>query len=330
MTEQADSEARLGLTIGDPGGVGPEIILKALQVAGERSFTPIIYGDPNVLEETARFSGFEFTPHIIHGPEEAVRHRLNLIVEGVLGDMPRAVASAGAGRAAVACIRRAVGDALAGGLDGLVTGPVSKESLHMAGYPWPGHTDLLAELTGTTDYAMMLVGGPLRVVLVTTHVPLRQVPDLLTEEKILRTIRLAFRAARMLGIDSPRIAVAGLNPHAGEGGVLGLEEDAVIRPAVTCALGEGLSVCGPIPPDVVFRKAFKGEYDLVVVMYHDQGLIPLKMIAFESGVNVTVGLPIVRTSPDHGTAFDIAGKGTADAASMVEAIRLALRLRPLF
>ena len=185
---------------------------------------------------------------------------------------------------------------------------------------------MLAEMTGAKEYAMMLVGGPLKVILVTIHTALRNVSGLITKERVLKTIVLAQRACAMLGIERPRIAVAGLNPHAGESGILGNEEEAEIMPAIREAAEKGMSVEGLYPPDIVFHKAYKGELDMVICMYHDQGLIPLKMIAFEQGVNVTVGLPIIRTSPDHGTAYDIAWKGIADPSSMIEAIRLALRL----
>jgi 4-hydroxythreonine-4-phosphate dehydrogenase len=186
---------------------------------------------------------------------------------------------------------------------------------------------MLAEFTGTKEYAMMLVGGPLRVILVTIHTALRNVPDLITKERVFRSILLASKACTMLGIKGPKIAVAGLNPHAGESGVLGNEEMKEIAPAIMQAREQGIAVQGPYPPDVVFHKAYNGDVEMVVCMYHDQGLIPLKMIAFEKGVNVTVGLPIIRTSPDHGTAYDIAWKGIADPSSMREAIKLALRLK---
>lgn len=317
---------RLGFTMGDRGGIGPEIVLKALSSPDCPPHIPVIYGDPAVLEQAARSAGLNLSLHEIRTADDAISGRINVQPEGIVTEVPLPKPSAGGGKASVACIRRAVQVALSGGIYGIVTAPISKESLYLAGYPWPGHTELLAELTSTADYAMMLVGGPLRVVLVTTHVSLRRVASMITEERVLSTIRMADRAGRMLGFAEPRIGVAGLNPHAGEAGVLGDEEGIAIRPAVVRAAREGSRVSGPVPPDVVFRQAYRGDYDLVVVMYHDQGLIPLKMIAFESGVNVTVGLPIIRTSPDHGTAFDIAGKGVADPRSMVEAIKLALRL----
>jgi 4-hydroxythreonine-4-phosphate dehydrogenase len=212
-------------------------------------------------------------------------------------------------------------------VDGIVTAPISKEALKMAGFTWPGHTEMLAEISRTKQYAMMLVGGPLRVILVTIHTALKNVPELITRQRILRVIRLAKKACDMLKIRTPKIAVAGLNPHAGEAGIFGEEEITQIVPAIRQANREGIPVSGPYPPDTIFHKAYQGEIDIVVCMYHDQGLIPLKMIAFDKGVNVTIGLPFIRTSPDHGTAYDIAWKGTANPSSMIEAIKLAGRLK---
>jgi 4-hydroxythreonine-4-phosphate dehydrogenase len=227
----------------------------------------------------------------------------------------------------VSYIRRAVEIVINKQVDAIVTAPISKESLKMAGFKWPGHTEMLASLTKTKDYAMMLIGEPLTVILVTIHTALKKVPGLITRQKILKTIRLAKKACNMLGIKNPIIAVAGLNPHAGEAGIFGDEEIKKIIPAVKEAVKEGIPVSGPYPPDTVFHKAYKGDIDIVVCMYHDQGLIPLKMIAFDKGVNVTVGLPFIRTSPDHGTAYDIAWKGIANPSSMIEAIKLAARLK---
>jgi 4-hydroxythreonine-4-phosphate dehydrogenase len=231
------------------------------------------------------------------------------------------------GRACVSYIKRAVELVISKQVDAIVTAPISKEALKMAGLKWPGHTEMLADLTRTKDYAMMLIGEHLRVILVTIHTALKNVPDLITKQKILKTIRLAKKACNMLGIKNPIIAVAGLNPHAGEAGIFGDEEIKKIIPAVKEAVKEGIPVSGPYPPDTVFHKAYKGNIDIVVCMYHDQGLIPLKMIAFDKGVNVTVGLPFIRTSPDHGTAYDIAWKGIANPSSMIEAIKLAARLK---
>jgi 4-hydroxythreonine-4-phosphate dehydrogenase len=213
-----------------------------------------------------------------------------------------------------------------GTIHAMVTAPIHKEAIHLAGYDYPGHTELLAERTKAREVGMMLMGGPIRVILVTTHLPLRDVPDRLTTEAVRQKIRLADQAMRALGFDPPRIAVAGLNPHSGEGGLFGDEEQRIIKPAVDQSKNEGIDVSGPFPPDTVFHQAYRGKFHVVVCMYHDQGLIPLKMIAFDKGVNVTLGLPIIRTSVDHGTAFDIAGKGLANPGSLIEAVKVAIKL----
>jgi 4-hydroxythreonine-4-phosphate dehydrogenase len=216
--------------------------------------------------------------------------------------------------------------ALKNEIDAVVTGPISKESMHMAGERWPGHTELLAALTGAKEYAMMFVSNKLKLILCTIHIPLKDVPKKITKRVVTKTINLARKGAAMTGVQNARIAVAGLNPHAGESGIIGSEEVKAIVPAIRNLQNKGLSVDGPYPPDVVFYKALKGEFDIVVCMYHDQGLIPFKMLSFDSGVNVTVGLPIIRTSPDHGTAFDIAWQNKANPKSMIEAIKLAAKM----
>jgi 4-hydroxythreonine-4-phosphate dehydrogenase len=215
---------------------------------------------------------------------------------------------------------------MAGDVDAVATAPINKEALALAGLPWRGHTELLAHLTGATSVAMMFYADALRVVLATIHVPLSEVPRLLTESALERIIRLAARELPRFGYARPGLAVCGLNPHAGEGGVLGHEEQRVIAPAIAACQADGIAVTGPYPADTVFVRAARGEYDAVIACYHDQGLIPVKLLAFGKAVNVTLGLPIIRTSVDHGTAFDIAGKGVADPGSLVEAIRLAARL----
>lgn len=314
--------------MGDPGGVGPEVVVSALKDGSLEGITPVVYGDPMVLKSAADLLGERLDLNVVPNAGEAVRGRINLIHATTCDAYGEAAPSASSGHSAVACIRSAVSEAGKGALHGIVTAPISKESLKIAGYPWPGHTEFLAELTGTKEFAMMMVGGPIRVLLVTIHEAIARVPGLITRQRVLSAIRLAARAAGALGIDSPRIGIAGLNPHAGEAGLFGDEELRVIAPAVAEAEDEGCPVSGPYPPDIIFHKAYSGELDLIVAMYHDQGLIPLKMIAFDRGVNVTVGLPIVRTSPDHGTAFDIAWKGVARPDSMIEAILMAARLRP--
>jgi 4-hydroxythreonine-4-phosphate dehydrogenase len=234
--------------------------------------------------------------------------------------------SAEAGRAAYDAIVAAVADARQGTIDAIATAPINKEAFAQAGLPWKGHTDLLAHLTGTPRVAMMFYAEELRVVLATIHVPLADVPRLLTRDLVDFIIDLTAREMPRFGYARPRLALAGLNPHAGEHGVIGSEEEAVLRPAVEAANARGVDISGPWPGDTVFGRAARGEFDAVIACYHDQGLIPVKLLAFGRAVNVTLGLPIVRTSVDHGTAFDIAGRGVADASSMVEAIRLAARL----
>lgn len=308
----------LAITIGDPAGIGCEIVLKSLsQLLPSEVFDAFLVGDSPVIESASKLTGLNLSKGV------------RLIETGVIKDhnFKKAEASATGGEASASYIKKAVEMALSGDIDAIVTAPISKESLKMAGLKWPGHTEMLAELTDTKEYAMMLCGDKLRVMLVTIHEPLRKVPELLTVDKVLTTIGLAQRACRMFDIADPKIAVAGLNPHAGEAGLFGKEEIDFIIPAIKQAKKSGLNVTGPYPADTLFYKAYRGDFDIVICMYHDQCLIPLKMVAFERGVNVTVGLPFVRTSPDHGTAYDIAWKGVADPSSMIEAIKLALRLR---
>lgn len=284
----------VAITVGDPSGIGPEIAVKAAadpRVAA--ACTPVLYG-PHSPEDLARF--------------------------------PAGQVSAESARAAHDAIARATRDALSGSVAALVTAPINKEAFALAGLRWPGHTELLAELCGVTDVAMMFWSEKLRVVLATVHAPLRDVPSLLTRDVLQRTIRLTAASMPKFGFAKPRIAVAGLNPHAGEHGVLGSEEQDVFVPAISALVREGIDVSGPFPADTLFVRAMRGEFDVVVAAYHDQGLVPVKLAAFGHAVNVTLGLPIVRTSVDHGTAFDIARKGIADEGSLVEAILLAVRL----
>lgn len=337
----------IAITTGDPAGIGPEIVLKALLSFLQRGngcfiidgieTLPVITGDASVIGDAIKRFRLPFKVEIIENSDEHLRkpkaesrnkrNTLFCIDARSLRSFAKCRPDADNGAAAVGYIKKAVELALSKKVDAIVTAPVSKEALKLAGYPWPGHTEMLAELTSAKDFAMMFSGGPLKLILATIHVPLIDVPGLITRKRVLKTIRLAKRACDMLMINNPRIAVAGLNPHAGEAGILGREELREIAPAVNKAREEGLPVYGPFPPDVIFHKAYHGEFDIIVCMYHDQGLIPLKMIAFDKGVNVTVGLPIIRTSPDHGTAYDIAWKGVADPSSMIEAIRMANRLK---
>jgi 4-hydroxythreonine-4-phosphate dehydrogenase len=316
---------RIAVTMGEPGGIGPEVALKGIEkTRGLGSF--VLVGDRAVLAEASQGLGLSFMLKEVKRPVLGESGVVHLIHAGSARGYRKGRPTASGGRASLRAIEKAVSLALECAVDAVVTAPISKEALRMAGASWPGHTEMLAELTGTEDFRMMLAGGPLRVMLVTIHRALRQVPRLITRERVLGTIRLAHRACRMLSLEGPRIAVAGFNPHAGEAGMFGDEEEKAIAPAVRDATKEGIPVTGPYPPDTLFYRAARGEFDLVVSMYHDQGLIPLKLLAFERGVNVTVGLPIVRTSPDHGTAYESAWQGAADPSSMAEAVRLATEL----
>jgi 4-hydroxythreonine-4-phosphate dehydrogenase len=321
---------KLAITMGDPGGIGPEIIVKALSSSEIINLcVPMVIGDASVIEEALKLCKSPLKLRIIKSPKESKQSKelIDLIDMDSSWEIRKNKPTAEGGGACVSYIKKAAEFALSKQVDGIVTAPISKEALKMSGLKWPGHTEMLADLTKTRDYAMMLVGGPLRVILVSIHTALKNVPELITRQKIAKTLRLAQRACDMLGIKKPKIAVAGLNPHAGEAGIFGDEEIKKIIPAIRQAMNEGIPVFGPYPPDTIFHKAYKGEVDIIVCMYHDQGLIPLKMIAFDKGVNVTVGLPFVRTSPDHGTAYDIAWKGIADPSSMIEAIKLAVKLK---
>jgi len=284
----------VAITTGDPSGIGPEICAKAIR-------------DPRVV--------LACSP-VLYGPQ----------TDEDLSVFPVGRVTAASGRAAYETIVGAVGDVRAGRADALVTAPINKEAFAAAGLDWKGHTDLLAHLCGVKEVAMMFWSERLRVVLATVHVALRDVPAALTESRLLETIRLTARSLPRFGVAAPRIGVAGLNPHAGESGLMGREEEAVMRPAIARAVAEGLTVSGPFPADTLFVRAARGEFDVVVAAYHDQGLVPVKLLAFGRAVNVTLGLPIIRTSVDHGTAFDIARQGVADEGSLVEAILLASRL----
>ena len=324
---------RLALTLGDPNGIGPEVVLRAARDPEVRAVADVVaVGSADVLRDQAERLGL--------GPVEAV-------------DDPRATPSdalavldpdpggapgytwgettAEGGRQALAAVGAAVDLCLAGDVGGMVTAPLSKEAIHRAGSPFPGHTELLQAQTGAADVVMVLAAdldaGPLRVALVTIHVPLAQVAALATAgrvERIGRTLADALRDD--LGIAAPRLAVLGLNPHAGDGGVIGREEVEALAPALATLRDDGLDLSGPFPADAFFGRAAWTRYDAVLAMYHDQGLAPFKALAQGRGVNVTLGLPIVRTSPDHGTAFDVAGQGVADAGSMVAAVRLAAEM----
>ncbi len=332
----------IGITVGDPAGIGPEIVLKALaEIArrdGDGTLMPIVYGARAPLAAAAAALGWEV---VLGDPATASRWPQVPFVDcgGAHEPIRIGVVAAEGGRLAFAAIDRAVGDAMAGRIGAIVTGPISKEAINLAGYAYSGHTDMLADLTGSRHTCMLLAHDKLRVAHVSTHVALAKVPSLVTPERINRVLDLTFEALRRFGIAAPRIAVAALNPHAGEGGLFGQEDATVIAPTVEAYRERGEDVRGPISGDTVFVRALGGEFDAVIAMYHDQGHIPLKLLGFHvdpatgkwtalSGVNITLGLPFLRTSVDHGTAFDIAGKGTASAQSMVEAIDFALAMTP--
>ncbi len=321
----------IGITMGDATGAGPEIIVKALEDKGVYDVCrPLVIGDLGIMERAAGIVNIplKFRP-IEKAAEAAFAYGTVDVIDlkNLPADLPFAKVDGRAGKAAFEYVAKGVELAMKGEIAAIATAPLHKEALNAGGYHYPGHTEILGDLSNTKGYAMMLTGGPLRVIHVTTHVSLRQACDLVKKERVLRVIELADMAAKQLGFEKPRIAVAGLNPHSGEGGLFGDEEIKEIIPAIEEAKGKGYDVTGPVPPDTVFyRAALKNHFDIVVVMYHDQGHIPLKVLGFEEGVNVTVGLPFIRTSVDHGTVFGKAGKGTADSRSMSESLYLAAKM----
>jgi 4-hydroxythreonine-4-phosphate dehydrogenase len=331
----------IAITVGDPFGIGPEVIVKALRDPGIReACAPLVIGDAEVMRQAGEMIQGAPSARVIATPLEAASAGdaipvLDLANARGLNFTRRGPTAAG-GRAAGQAIERAARLALDGAVDAIVTAPISKEAMRLAGYDRTGHTELLAHLTAAPAVAMLLIWENMRVAHVTTHLALREVPAAITSERVLHTIRLTGETLKRLGIERPRIAVAGLNPHAGEAGLFGDEERVAIEPAIREARGIGLDVSGPLPPDTVFAQLRGGRYDAVVAMYHDQGHIAIKTLSFTpaageraasmAGVNVTMGLPIIRTSVDHGTAFDIAGKGIASEQSMKEAILLAAQL----
>jgi 4-hydroxythreonine-4-phosphate dehydrogenase len=320
----------LAITMGDPAGVGPEVIAKAL----DRSeiwevCRPVVVGDARWMEEATRIVAAGRPVRVLQDITEAGGGEALDVLDLANVDaahLDRGQVSPEAGRAASEYIRRAVDLALDGEVAGVVTAPINKEALHAASVPYAGHTEMLAELCGAKGVAMMLVAGRMRVSHVSTHVSLRQAVERVTLERITRVVHLTHAALMRMGLTVPRIAVAGLNPHAGEGGLFGEEEREIIGPAVAVAQAEKINAMGPFPPDSIFLRASQGEFDAVIAMYHDQGHIPIKLLGFHEGVNVTLGLPIIRTSVDHGTAFDIVGTGRADERSLVAALRLASQM----
>ena len=330
----------IGITQGDPAGIGAEVIVKAL--ADQQLYdicAPLVIGDAACLADAIRLTGADMRLQVTEQPDDAVKadaHTLCLIDLGLmrLGSWQYGQMSPACGEAAYQYIAKAIDLARAGQIQATVTAPINKEALHLAGCPHAGHTEIFADLTHTEHVAMLLVSSSLRVIHVSTHVSLREACDRVSRESVRRAIGQAQDACVALGIANPRIAAAGLNPHSSENGLFGREEKESILPAIEQARIEGINVTGPVPPDTVFIRALSGEFDIVVAMYHDQGHIPLKLTGFVSnkasgrltevsGVNITIGLPIIRTSVDHGTAFDLAGQGKASARSMTDAIRMA-------
>ncbi len=332
----------LAVTMGDPAGIGPEIAVKAFS-AGEPDLASrlLLVGNSGIMREAIQLTGSDLCIREIRSAGEAsfekgVMNVLNLPVAN-REEIRTGEISAQAGDIAFRCIVKAIQLAMEGEVDGVVTNPIHKKAIHDAGHPFAGHTEIFAHYTGSSGYAMLLADDKLRVVHVSTHVPLRKACDLVKRERILETIFILNDGLKNLGIPKPRIGVAGLNPHAGDEGLFGDEEIREIRPAIDQAVQLGMDVTGPVPPDTLFALAAGGKFDGCVAMYHDQGHIPFKMSGFEwdvhkdsmkrvSGVNITLGLPVIRTSVDHGTAFEIAGKGIASPRALIQAIEYAIRL----
>ncbi|MGA9349909.1 MAG: 4-hydroxythreonine-4-phosphate dehydrogenase PdxA [Anaerolineae bacterium] len=334
-----DSRPIIAITMGDAAGVGPEIVVKALALEEMYALCrPLVVGDAGVLARARKMLGLSVNLHPIVGVGGGRFEPGNIDVLDLANiDLDRlrvGEVSAMAGKAAVEYVLKAGELALSGEVQGLATAPLNKEAMQLGGYDYIGHTEILADLTGAPRCTTMLISGSLRVVHVTRHIPLRQVAGSITKERVLETIQLTAEGLRGMGIEEPRLGVAALNPHGGEGGLLGHEEIDKIAPAVEAAQAIGIGARGPYPADSIFFRAIAGEFDAVVAMYHDQGHIPVKVHGFERSVTVTLGLPIVRTSVDHGTAFDIAWQGLASPQSLVEAIKLAAemakRVFPIF
>jgi 4-hydroxythreonine-4-phosphate dehydrogenase len=331
----------LGISIGDPSGIGPEICLKALSLPEiyEQS-VPVVYADRQVLEDALEVTGKDFALNPVKSPGEALGKQgtVDFVDCGVItkkGEYAYSTVGARSGEASFQYVVKAIKDAMEGLTAGVVTGPINKEAINLAGRHYAGHTEIFADYTHTRNYGMLLSGGGLNVIHVTTHVSMREACDRITRDRVLDVIHLADLALKLMGKEPRRIGVAGFNAHASENGLFGDEEAKGIIPAIEAARAEGLDVTGPVPPDTVFVKALGGQFDVVVAMYHDQGHIPLKLCGFRmdpktglysqmSGINTTIGLPIIRTSVDHGTAFGKAGKNRANEESLVDAIRLAV------
>lgn len=321
----------IGITMGDPAGIGPEIIVKALLESDiHRICRPLVIGDAGVLKDMLKLCALKGEMKKIDkvsgGPPGKGIIEIFDLANVDIKALKLGVPSKICGTAAVDYIKKAAELALSKKIDAITTAPINKEVINAAGFQYPGHTEMFAEFSGARDFGLMMVGGGLRVILVTTHIAVKNVPRHIKKSSVLKTIRLAHRAMGYFDKHAPRIAVAALNPHAGEGRLFGSEEWDEIIPAILDARGEGMDVSDPLPADTLFHKTKSGYYDIVVAMYHDQGLIPIKLLAFGQAVNVTIGLPFIRTSVDHGTAYDIAGKDCADPRSLIEAIRLAAEM----
>jgi 4-hydroxythreonine-4-phosphate dehydrogenase len=327
---ESPNQPRVGITIGDPAGIGPEIVLKAVVDTELRSVCqPVIIADAKELQRQADLLGLACDYPIIRDPAMLKTTVGDAVIfdVGDLGDLPQfGHLSATAGRAAAKFIEAATQLCLEKRLAAMATAPINKEALKLAGIPFPGHTEMLTALSGARQSLMCFFAGEVRVVLLTIHLSLAEVIGAVTRERVIQTLELTDHEMRRFGIANPRIAVCGLNPHAGEHGLFGEEEIREINPAIEYCRGRGIHVSGAFPADTIFVRAARGEFDVVVACYHDQGLIAVKCLAFGEAVNVTLGLPIIRTSVDHGTAFDIAGRGIADPGSMICAIKLAAKL----
>ena len=326
MDTSSPTPRPVAITMGDPAGIGPEIIAKL--ATAQPPAPGIVIGDAGVMTRAAQLVGASNPVRTIVNPGDWREGALNVLEAGepLPADLQPGRIDVRAGAAAYAYVQRAIDLALAGEVRAIVTAPLAKEAMALAGVRHPGHTEMLAERCGVTDFAMMLANDELRVLLVSIHVSLAQAIAAVTGEAELRAMRLAHRACLGFGVERPRVAVAGLNPHAGENGMFGREEVDIIAPAIAKARAEGIDASGPWPGDTIFMRARRGEFDVVVAQYHDQGLIPVKYLGVEKGVNITVGLPFVRTSVDHGTAFDIAGTGRADPTSLAQALHQALAM----
>ena len=323
----------VAITMGDAAGIGPEVVVKALaQAEVYETCRPLVVGDAGRLRKAIEVTGVGIDVRAVDGPEDGTYAvgTIDCVDLGVIPpELPFGELSPIAGDGAYQFIRKATEFAVAGRVQAICTAPLNKEALHAAGHKYPGHTELLAALTDTPEVSMMLSAPKLRVVHVTTHIGLVDAVAKIEPGLVERTIRRGDATLRKSGIERPRIAVCGINPHAGENGLFGRgEEESKVAPAIEAARADGIAVFGPLPADTVFFRAVRGDFDLVVAMYHDQGHGPVKVLGLEAGVNITIGLPVIRTSVDHGTAFDIAGTGKADHASMLEALRQAVELAP--